>query len=560
MSSYLTSSDTTALLPLMLQDDDTSPHRFTHQQHAQQHHHLRLPVAGVTTSMDFLYTQTMTVEEMGTQSIIVAAGLVQEIIAVPYDDVADLFRRHRPLQRLRKLSLVQSMRITDAGLKHLAGTLKRLKHLDVAGCFRISLVGVGHFLCGGGTGGRGVKAAASVQLTHLDLNCWNLPIVIPAQFAPLAHLVHLSFAHCSGFIRDMKHLALLQNLRHLDLSEGTGVTNDELSCIATIPHLTHLNISFCGVMITDAGMEHVGNMWNLEHLDVTWCTAITDAGVACLRQLQRLRFLNVACCEKITDVGVKSIVSYLTGLRHLDLCGLSRVTDAGLASIATSCRDLRFLGLGAVELITDAGVSHLGVLGQLCHLDLSSCSLVGDAGLARLAQLTELTYLDISGCERVTDGGLKRLVTSARKLQQLRMPGCVKLTDAGVTSIFANLRLLQFLDLQDCPAVTDGGIAQLGVKEDYQKHLAVGGSELAETGVVTLKRNNQMHLLHPKIHQPPSQKKKQKPLPLTMSRTASSTVSLRTVAQRVVANNNKNGLPRKASMSPTVTRSPSKST
>ncbi|CUG91017.1 Hypothetical protein, putative, partial [Bodo saltans] len=114
MSSYLTSSDTTAMLPFTLQDDDTSPHRFTHQQHPQQHHHLhRLPVggAGTTTSMDFLYTQTMTVEEMGTQSI---AGLVQEIIAVPYDDVADLFRRHRPLQRLRKLSLVQSMRITDA--------------------------------------------------------------------------------------------------------------------------------------------------------------------------------------------------------------------------------------------------------------------------------------------------------------------------------------------------------------------------------------------------------------------------------------------------------------
>jgi F-box and leucine-rich repeat protein 14 len=484
----------------------------------QSHHHrAHMPT---TMSTDFHHAELMAVDEMQTQIVSSSSLRLDEVTTVPYSDVADLFRKHLPVYRLRKLSLVQSMKVTDVGITNLAGTLKRLKHLDVAGCFKITLGGVGRFVAAGG-----------VQLTHLDLNCWNLSVVLPAQLLPLFNLQHLSFAHCSGVIRDMKHLALLSKLRHLDLSEGTGVTNEELACIATISPLEHLNISFCGIMISDEGMTHVGTMWNLVHLDVTWCTAITDVGVAQLKQLRRLQHLNVACCEKITDLGVQSIGSFFPQLRHLDLCGLSTVTDVGLASIAGSCSELRFIGLGALELITDDGLAHVGTLAHLRHLDISSCARVSDAGLVRLALLSELSYLDVSSCERISNVGLKRLVTSARKIIQLRLPGCVKVTDAGAASVVSNLRLLQFLDLQDCPAITEAGIAQLGTVREYQRHLAAGASNASDCGVVTVKFKNEMHLLHPTIHhQLPTQKqKKVTPVSSNYHRTNS---SLRVVASR----------------------------
>jgi hypothetical protein len=62
-------------------------------------------------------------------------------------------------------------------------------------------------------------------------------------------------------------------------------------------------LNLCNTQVTDAALEHVKELANLETLNL--CnTNVTDAGMEYLKGLTKLRLLNV-CGTRVTDAGVK---------------------------------------------------------------------------------------------------------------------------------------------------------------------------------------------------------------------------------------------------------------
>lgn len=414
---------------------------------------------------------------------------LQEMQIITATEAREAQLPKQPLRCLQRLSIIQSTRVSDRGLSILSGSLKRLEMLDVAGCFKTSLAGVTAFISGG-----------VVRLRHLDVNGWNLERIEPRQLDVfVSSLERLSFAHCSGVIRNMKHLSLLRELRHLDLSEGTGVTNEELACMSTIPFLQHLNLAFCGKMVSDVGLEHISKMQQLKWLDVTWCTSVTDVGVAYLKRLDNLTHLNISACNLVTDAGIVEGVCKLRRLEYVDLCGLFRITDISIVAIASSLPVLRHIALASCEELTDAGATSLASLTHLQHVNVSCCSKLSDVCLSRMANsLFDLEHLDISWCEGgVTDKGIAALSHSLRKLNTFRLAGCTSVTNGGVAAMFASLRVLQLLDVQDCDAISEAGLTQVGALQEYQ---SLHDGKMAAAGDVTVMFRNQKYLLHPNIH------------------------------------------------------------
>jgi internalin A len=89
-----------------------------------------------------------------------------------------------------------------------------------------------------------------------------------------------------------------------------------------------------GPTIDDVGMQYVGKLDGLVHLDLAW-TDIGDAGVAHLKGLVGLRSLDLSKTN-VSDAGL----AHLKGLKWLRSIDLSktRVTDAGMDDLQRALR------------------------------------------------------------------------------------------------------------------------------------------------------------------------------------------------------------------------------
>ena len=184
----------------------------------------------------------------------------------------------------------------------------------------------------------------------------------------------------------------------------------------------NVQVDFQGTKITDAGLEHLKGLPQLDRL-LLRMTEITDAGIKNTAGLKNLKTLWIGE-TKVTDAG----------LQHIE--GLTQLTE---------------LALGGLN-ITDAGLEHLQGMKHLQVLQLTATK-VTDAGLERLKGLTQLRVLQLKATA-VTDAGLEKLNTLAnlRELHLHRTP----VTGAGLE----NLPALTLLDLSDT-LVNDDGLAHI---------------------------------------------------------------------------------------------------
>ncbi len=136
---------------------------------------------------------------------------------------------------------------------------------------------------------------------------------------------------------------------------------------------------------SDAPLEHVEQLPDLESL-ILWCSPkVTNAGLVHLRGLPKLRKLRF---------------------------GITSVTDAGLAHLS-SLHQLESLDMWYLH-TTDAGLEHLQGLTNLQELRLGSGQKT-DAGLVYLKGLTQLRKLELHGGQ-FTEEGMAQL--------QQALPNC----------------------------------------------------------------------------------------------------------------------------------------
>ena len=134
-----------------------------------------------------------------------------------------------------------------------------------------------------------------------------------------------------------------------------------------------------GTLVTDASLEHLKGLTNLEALVIEH-TNVTDAGLVHLKGLTNLRILEFNG-TRVTDAGLE----HLDGLTNLETLHLDEadITDAGLDHLK-GLISLQALYLYGTE-VTDAGLEHLSGLTKLRVLDLTETK-VTDAGVKKLQQ------------------------------------------------------------------------------------------------------------------------------------------------------------------------------
>jgi internalin A len=272
----------------------------------------------------------------------------------------------------------------------------------------------------------------------------------------------------------------------------TDASNNDIEHLVEVKSLKRLDLSF--TYVTDAGIERLQDLAQLEELTLDTVEALTDASASYLRANKKLRKLVFRGVD-ITDVGMPYIAA-LTGLKVLDLSH-TMVGDVGLESLP-ALSDLEDLNLGGTRitginlnflkllpklkrlsfngiqrrnagacwtpLITDLDLDTISLLSGLEDLNLGvgvslgktgkavgagNCHVTGgiqltDLGVAKLAKLTKLRRLDISGA-KITPAGLK-VLKSLPQLERLSLWNCTGLDDSAASE-FASVPKLTILDL-----------------------------------------------------------------------------------------------------------------
>jgi internalin A len=272
----------------------------------------------------------------------------------------------------------------------------------------------------------------------------------------------------------------------------TWASNNDIGRVVEIKGLKRLDLSF--TYVSDAGIERLQQLQQLEELTLDTTESITDAAASYLRANKHLRTLVLRGTD-ITDVGMPYLAA-LTGLKSLDLSH-TMVGDVGLESLP-ALSELEELDLGGTRitginlnflkllpklkklsfngiqrrnagacwtpLVTDLDINTISLLSGLEDLNLGvgvslgktgvpvgagNCRVTGgiqltDLGVAKLAKLTKLRRLDISGA-KITPGGLK-VLERLPQLERLSLWNCTALDDSAAAE-FAAFPKLTTLDL-----------------------------------------------------------------------------------------------------------------
>jgi internalin A len=260
--------------------------------------------------------------------------------------------------------------------------------------------------------------------------------------------------------------------------------------------------------VTDATMEHIGRLDQIESLQLEGLPALTDAGMVHLRGLTRLRNL-VILRSPITGAGLANVsgltrlevlrltnmpfndadlrhLEDLKDIRNLDLgmfgmteltYGPNRVTSAGVRRLLSGMPRLEYLRLNGSTQLTSDGLACPHGLTRLTTLSLNYTGVedltpirkstglttlwlmytpIDDNGLAPIAEITGLRYLALTNT-RMTDAGLKHL-RNLPNLSTLWLQG-TRVTDAGMPDVAAHSQLTS-LSLGGTE-VSDAGLARL---------------------------------------------------------------------------------------------------
>ncbi len=147
---------------------------------------------------------------------------------------------------------------------------------------------------------------------------------------------------------------VVTNGKLVELNFGSKVFDDaDCQKLAKLADLVHLDLGKC--QITDAGLDHLVGLTQLESLTIEDNQSITDAGIAKLATLTKLNSLNVGT-TKITDKSLE-IAGKLPALEKLSIAHAADITDAGLSNL-DGLKNLKEVWLPGTA-VTPAGVKKL---------------------------------------------------------------------------------------------------------------------------------------------------------------------------------------------------------
>uniref|UniRef100_A0A9I9DA16 F-box/LRR-repeat protein 15-like leucin rich repeat domain-containing protein n=1 Tax=Cucumis melo TaxID=3656 RepID=A0A9I9DA16_CUCME len=321
--------------------------------------------------------------------------------------------------RLEKLSLKWCLQVTNESLRSIS-SLPKLETLVMAGCLSVDDAG----------------------LQYLEHGC--------------PFLKELS----TDSIYRLKNLKCLKAIR----LDGTQLSSTFFNVISDhCEYLVELGLSKC-LGVTDANIiQLISRCISLKVLNLTCCHSITDAAISkTATSCQKLMSLKLESCNMITERSLDQLALNCPLLEELDLtdcCGVNDkgIGDAGLEALSSGCKKLMKLNLSYCNKLTDRGMGYIGLLEELCVLEIRGLHNVTGVGLTAVAAgCKRLVDLDMKQCQNVDDSGFWALASYAHNLRQLNVSSCA-VSDVGLCMMMGNLTCLQDVKLVNLNKVSVRG-------------------------------------------------------------------------------------------------------
>ena len=319
-----------------------------------------------------------------------------------------------------------------------------------------------------------VSIAACTGLRHLglELNTFENSSASLSSLTSLTQLTSLELYDCS-YLKDLRPIALLSSLRHLELEEANSITGISplmslrsslerlimtggafalsAACLSSCTLLRHLDLERCDGEDGNFDLSALSSCILLEHLDLSNCPVtgrlepllpctrlqrllLTDCRVISLAPLASLVLLDLSCCEELRDI---SSLTACVSLSSLNVSHCPRVKS--LAPLA-ACKQLQVLRLCSCVEITS--IKPIAACTQLMCLILNGCYRI--KSLAPLSTCSVLQLLNIGECNRLASLEPLAACTALKKLSICHLAKPIDLTP------LAACPSLQQLDLNEC--------------------------------------------------------------------------------------------------------------
>ena len=265
-----------------------------------------------------------------------------------------------------------------------------------------------------------------------------------AKLATLPNLQHLEMTLTEQVTQPgLQHLGQLKQLKKISLHGGAdysaGFGDNAIESISELPKLNDLEIIECG--ITDAGAMHLERITQLTNLRIYQEGRLTDASLEPIGKLKNLEQLDLT--SRVATAAHGFMEFSADGLRHL--APLKNLRVLHLAGHEVTPESLAFPGLTSLSVgrnsVDDACAKSIAKLKQLKTLNLSYTR-ISDAGLAYIGTLNALQRIDIDSSV-ITDGGIAKLCNLPLRSIALRASG---VSDKTIEHL-SKIKTLERIDL-----------------------------------------------------------------------------------------------------------------
>ena len=333
----------------------------------------------------------------------------------------------RGIKKVQVLSLKRSLR-------ELVNGIPNLESLNLSGCYNLtdsaldsafnrdqpSLLVLNLSLC---------KDVSDSSLGRISTHCKNLKSL---DLGGCAKVTNAGLMFVSWGLKQLEHLNLrsCRQISDHGIGQLAGIedTKATMPTTAAPSSIRDLGLQDCQKLTDDALKFASVGMPELRRINLSFCSSVTDTGLKSLARLPKMDDLNVRSCENVSDIGI----GFLSGeespasarLRSLDASFCTNVSDAGLRHISAGLPALRSLSMTTCA-VTDQGLERLagGKAGaSLEELNVGQCVTLTDAGLKAVGdKMKSLRVLDLYGCAKISEAAIGRVRTQLPRLERLKM-------------------------------------------------------------------------------------------------------------------------------------------
>ncbi|KAF5334637.1 hypothetical protein D9611_011976 [Ephemerocybe angulata] len=327
------------------------------------------------------------------------------------DSVIAVLARNNP--NLLGAKLGKCSRLTDAALLSLAAHCSKLQEVYLQHLPLITSQGLGELI-------KQCRALQTLDLSHCPGVDDESARLIWTSLSPLRKLL---LAGCSTITDQMFLNSPNPTPLHSPGSDGPNQSSNHQGMEKPLP----------------AAPMPLRLIHNLRHLDLTDCSLLSDFFIHLITtNSPKLHVLNLKNCCLLTDASLESMGACLgNSLHQLILAKVPEITDAGIIALTRRCRKITSLDLSECKNLTDVSVQSIATLSRIESLRFNSIENITDTGITWLGSLRRpsLKRLHLSFCKGVTPLSIYHFLTKQPQLNFLSV--------SGVPSFLDNPRFLE---------------------------------------------------------------------------------------------------------------------